>query len=156
MTLPSVTITSSVLSPSTKTIRCQSVKIGHKRQVTTEPNANSTGVVEAQTQSYENPKYSVQGVFFTGESNTLTYDDCVLLTKLDFDGSNAPVLTVSYNLADSNGNFTNSLQVLSDSAGGTSGVSVVVESFDATVDASDSRGAYRPTASIDFRETATD
>lgn len=151
--MATVTIASSALSPSTKTIKCQRVNIGHKRMIISDPNANNTDVVEVQAQSYENPTYNVQGIMFTGETGTLTYADCVTLTKLPFDGTNAPVLTITYNAADTAGNYTTGTAVVSDSAGSTSGISVVVESFNSVFDAQDSKDAYRPSGTLSFRET---
>lgn len=147
MALPSITIASDALSPSSKTIVCQRVTAGHKREVNTDPNANGTSIVEAQTQSYENPTYSLSGVRFTGASGVLTYADCVTLAKLNYDGTNAPLLTVSYGKP-------GSTSVLSDNAGGTTGIKVVLTNFTTNIDTTDSQGGYLPITQITFRETA--
>lgn len=142
----SVTISSSALSPTTKTILCNTVTAGVKRDVIASPNANPTNLAYVQTQGVENPAYTVQGVLFTGASGTLTYADMLTLIKLNYSGSNAPVLTVTYGIG-------SSTQVLANFAGSTTGISVILKDFNFPISVTDSRGGYMPVATLNFVET---
>lgn len=141
-----VNITSSALSPSTKRILCQQVTAGGKREVIVDPNANPTYLAYAQTQAVENTVYSLQGVHFTGASGTLTYADLLTLLKLNYNGTNAPLLTVTYGVG-------SSTQTLSDFTGSTTGIKVVVKDYTFPINVGDSREGYIPVATINFIET---
>lgn len=147
--MASVTITSSALTPNTKTVLCRTVTVGFKRDLVMEPYANGGTLAEVQTQSQENLRYSLQNVHLlsgTVASTLMSYSDWMTLAQLDYDGTNAPLLTVTYGLA-------GSTNILSSYAGSTDGIPVVVESFNANLDASDSKDSYRPTMTVNLVET---
>lgn len=141
--MASVTITSSALSPSTKTVVCSQVLVGMKRDVVTNPNANPTYLSYAQTQGVENPTYVLQGVMFTGGSGVLTYADLLTLLKLNYSGSNAPTLSVVYGTSTSLVGYD----------GSTTAIPVVVKDFTFPIDVRDSRNGYLPSLNINLVET---
>lgn len=144
--MATVTILSSSLSPSSKTVRCKNVAVGFKRDIVAEPYANGGTMAKVQTQSQENIRYSLQGIHVagSGESSTiLSYADVLTLSKLDFTGANAPKLIVVYGTASSLVGYD----------GATTSIPVVVESFNFVLDAGDSLNGYRPSLNMNLVET---
>jgi hypothetical protein len=143
---------------STRVVRANSISVGFKRDLQAEPNANfsSTVLAEVQTQGVENPRYSLQGVHLAGYGETttlafgvatsiLTWADLYTLSKIQYNGTNQPILRVGYGP-------TNALQTLSGYAGTTT-IPVILESFNLNLDARDSKDAYRPSLNINLLET---
>lgn len=150
MAVPTVTITcASFLDSTSKVIKCDRVSVSHKRNLIANANANppdvAEDVVEVQAQGYENPIISIQGIRFTDASGVFTYKNGVELMKHQFDGTNAPVLTITYS--------TGGAKTLSNNVGATSGISVIAKSFDISLDASDSKDAHLPIGSLTLIET---
>lgn len=143
----SVTITSASLSPSTKTILCERVLVGLKRDINTSVNANSTAVVQAQTQGLETPSYSMVGVKLTGGSGILTYPDVLTLLKLNYTGSNAPTISITY------GRGATTTQLVA-SDGTSTSIKVVLANASLPLDTSETVGAYLPSMTLNFLETA--
>jgi len=139
----SVTISSSALSPTTKTILCSQVNVGATRDVVAAPNANPTNLAYAHTQGLENPVISLQGVLFNGASGVLTYADLVTLLKINYNGSNAPTLSITY------GTSTQLTSV----GGGSTSIPVILKSFNFPISTTDSRQGYMPVATLNFVET---
>jgi len=138
-----VTITqASINSGNPITIYCDAVQVSGKRTVEAKPYANIGGPVEAQTLAFENPRYALRGIRFSPDLTTLTYEQVISLYKLKYNGTNAPVLSVTY------GNRT-----LKGVNGTSTNIKVILESFDYPVDARDSRDGYLPTGSLVFIET---
>lgn len=153
MVLPSVTLTSSLLSPSTKTVPCQKVVVSFRRDVNAEPNANPGELAYAQTQAHDNPIYSILGTQFLAGSTNITYTDLLTLGKLNYGASVAPVLTVTYGSdANADGSPETTQPLYAFNASSTS-INVVVKDFNFTIDVGDSKHGYRPTATINFIET---
>jgi hypothetical protein len=144
MVNPSVTLTSTAFSgSSTRTVRCQSVQVGLKKNNEVKPIDNGTALAYVQTVSYENPRYSIRGVHFTGETGTLTYADVLALIRLKYGTSSAPTLTVTYG--------TSSTLVGAD--GTTTAIKVILDSADFPIDTGDSNRGYLPVATLNFIET---
>lgn len=140
-----VTISSSALSPSTKTILCSNVTVGFKRDTEMKPLANPGTLAKVQTQSQENPTYSIRGVNLTGASGTLTYSDLLTLAKINFDGTNAPTLTVKYGTA----------TTLVGYDGSTTAIPVILRDFTVNIDTKETLNGYIPQTTINFVETKT-
>jgi hypothetical protein len=147
MAIASVTLTSSLLSPSVKTVRAVGVTVAWKNNNTADPYVNGTTAAKVQTQTFENPTYALTGVHFDGGNNVLTYADLLLLAKLRYNGSNSIKLTVVYGLAGSTSNL-----VASD--GSTTAIPVVLRDFTFPIIVTESTGGYRPVATINFQETS--
>lgn len=147
--MASVTITSSALSPSTKTVLCNNVTVGFKANIFAEPDANGLDKVEVQTQGYENNRISLQGVHVlsgTVASSLMSVADWLTIGKLKYNGSNAPVLNVVYGKP-------GATSILPDMDGATGGIRVVVDSFNMNISVVDSIDGYRPTMSVNLLET---
>ncbi len=145
MVNPSLTITHADINGGVAVrVMCGRINLAWKNAVTAEPNALNTAVVEAQTQGFENPVMTIPNIKITGAANTLTYAMILTLAKIQYTGSNAPVLTC---------NFGSSSQLVG-SDGATTSIKFVVKSFDFSVDVSDSKNGYMPTANLVIVETA--
>ena len=100
-----------------------------------------------QTQSFENLKYVVNGIRFTNELNTLTWNDVLTLYEAKYNGSNAITLNIGY--ADySTGNITyvNGLAASTD-------IDVILETATLPISVSDSKDGRLPVGSLTFVET---
>jgi hypothetical protein len=125
-------------------VKANKITVSGKRNLIATPNANLTGsIVEAQTQGMENPKIVINGVHFTNETGTLTFEDVLTLYKTPYDGDNPALLTLTYG----NGYVVPSI------TGSTSGIPAVLESYTLPFDANDSRDGYLPVGSMTFIET---
>ena len=127
----------------TYTVQGTSVTVGAQANITSNPDANGTGVTEVQTLSFNNLMYNIQGVHFTGTANTLTYVALLNMLKHKYDGTNAITLQVQY------GDGTD----LVGSDGTTTSIPVVVKNFNFPIKTDDSRDGYMPVASIQLVET---
>lgn len=107
------------------------------------PLANGTDIAEIQTQSYNNPNYSISGIHFTGVAGSLTYAALLSMYKNKYDGSNPIYLEVQYGDSDN----------LVGADGTTTSIPVVVSSFTFPISTSDSRKGYMPVASLNLTET---
>ena len=68
-------------------ILCNGVTVSGNKNVDSTPNANiGTGPVEVQTQSFENLTYNINGINYTEESGTLTWDNVLTLYKSKYTG----------------------------------------------------------------------
>lgn len=152
-----VTLTTSDLTPSVVRILANSVNIGMKKNTSATPIENGTKMAEVQTQSFDNLTYSIQGVKFTGEAGTLTYDHLLKLLYLSFNSTNAPRLTVLYG---KNSGTTLSHMVVSSAVPPVmtptaESIPVILQSANVNIDAKDSVGGYQPQGSLSFVETRT-
>ena len=129
----------------TKNIPCSSLQPSGKKNIESKPNANLDGPVEVQTNSYENLKFVLQGVHFTGEEGDLDYDDVLTLYKSKFTGTNAAKINVTYGT-------DKILKGLEDSTD----IYVVLESFNFPIDMRESKDGYMPVGSLIFVETDTE
>jgi hypothetical protein len=144
--MASVILTNTSLTPTSLTIKCNQINTSYKKNNVAKPNANIDGPVEVQTQSFENPVYTVSGVhFLLSDTTTIQHSHLLDLLAQKYDGTNNSTLIVTY--GDGSG------RVLADSTGATSGIKVVLDSFSYPVDVSDSRNGYMPIGNIVFRET---
>lgn len=123
-------------------VLCSGVKLSGIKNNNKKPNANANSMAEVQTQTYENLKYLVDGIKFTGEANVLSFADILVLYKELYNGSNAATLNVTY------GNNT----VLSGLAESTD-ISVIMDTFNFPIDVKTSKDGYLPVGSIVFTET---
>lgn len=131
-------------------VLCQTVQVGWKNNVTAKPKVNGGTVVEAQTHSFENPTYTLQGVQLTEESGTLTYQALLQMAKNRYDGTNKVLLTVDYGV--------NTTKPLVGSNGTSTNIPVVITGFSFPINASDtysgSNSFYLPALTITLQETA--
>ena len=85
-----------------KRVLCNQVNLGGKKSVTSTPNANVDGPVEAQTNAYENLGITLQGVKFPFTTTDLAdttlfhYSDLLTMYKHKYTGSNAYSLVVTF------------------------------------------------------------
>ncbi len=141
-------------------ILCDQVTVGGKRSNIADPNENNEGTqVQVQTQSPQNLIYTIRGVHFTNQTNTLTYAHILTLYRAKYDGtilgsSAAALFTVSYGGVDSAGKYSNTPISLVGFDGTTTSLRVVLDDFNFPVDVKDSKDGYRPIASMTLRETA--
>lgn len=130
-------------------VECQRVLVGWKNNVDTKPTPGRLGdsyeAAEAQKQSIENPTYTVQPLFITGNSGTLTQPLLMEFAKNAYDGTSSTrtELRVEYN----NGTM------LYASDGASTSIPVEVESFNLPVDVRDSHRASIITGGMILRET---
>ena len=106
------------------------------------PNSNAVDMVEVQTQSYENYKYTITGIHFTNEANVLSWSDITTLYKERYSGSNPIVLNITY------GDGT----VLSGLSGSTD-INCVIKTPNNSLDTRDSKDANMPIGSLVLIET---
>jgi len=143
--MANITLTNTSLTPTSLTIKCASVTPNYKANLVVKPNANKEGPVEAQTQSFENPTYTLGNVhYLLDNTNSIQQSHLLELLRLKYDGSNYSTLTVTYGDNDT---------VLADVLGATSGIKVVLETFGYPINVTDTRKGYMPVGNIIFRET---
>ncbi len=118
------------------------VTVSGKRNLNREPNANIFAPVEVQTQSYENFKYVVNGIRFTEETGTLTWEHVVSLYKDAYNGNNPIILNVTYG-------FDKTLSGLSNSTD----INVVLETPTLPINVKITKDGYIPVGSLTFVET---
>lgn len=150
MTKPTLTITHSSLTPTTKVIQCSGIQIAGKRTVDNQPNANIDGPTEVQVLAFENQEIALRQVMFdtraqATDSTLFTDEDLLTLIKLKYDGTNAPILNITYGIAGAK-----TVKSLSGSAN----IPVILSSYNYPVDMNDSRDGYMPTGSLSFTETS--
>jgi len=137
-----------IYNGTTYRVLCDKVLIGGKKSIDVKPYANAGGPVEGQTLAYENLKYSITGIRYTGDSGTLTWPIMLEMYKQAYGGASATgengpiVLNVTYG--------TSSLVGLE----GSTDIKVLLSAFNFPVDAKDSRNGYLPIGSITLEETA--
>lgn len=140
-----ITLTSPLInSGNPVTLKCNQISVAGKKNITHKPNANVSGPVYIQTQSFDNLGIGIQGVHFTGTSGTLTYDQVMDLYTGAYDNTAATTVTLNVRYGVSN--------YLSGSDGATN-IKVVLESFNYPIDATQTRDGYLPIGSLTFRET---
>ena len=145
MVQPSVTLTHSLINGGTPvTIKCNKIQTGNKRNINAKPNANVGGPVEVQGKAVENRKISIPSVYFDTTETIVTAEEMEDLLQLDYDGTNAPILTVTYGKSGA--------QTLKSMTGSTS-IPVILESYSYPIDVSDSADGYMPIGSMTFIET---
>jgi hypothetical protein len=148
MTLPYVKIAHSLLTPTEVKIYCNSVTPDWRNNIDVKPNANGTSAVEVNTLSFENPKYQINGIhFILADTNSLQFSQLQTLSKIKYDGTNAPVLKVHY------GNSPNDTDLVA-SDGVTTNIKVIVENWTFPIDVTQSKNGYMPIINLTLRETA--
>lgn len=131
----------------TYTIPCTSVTPAWNNNTVTSPKANGGSVSEIQTQSFDNPTYTITGAHFTGGAGSITYDALLAMAKLKYDGTNAITLEVRYGL-------TGSTIDLVGSDGSTTAITVILNSFNFPISTKDTLQGYIPVGNIILQETA--
>lgn len=111
-------------------VLCQGVLIGWTNNTVSKPNANGTSVSEIQTQSFENPLYTLRNVELLESSSLygsamLTYPVLISMLKNKYDGTNGILLSVNYGASSS--------KKLVRSDGVTEDIPVVIKSFSPTI-----------------------
>jgi len=145
MTQPILTITHSLINGGTPVALVSSrVTTGNKRSLNAKPNANVLGPVEVQGKAVENRRITVPGVHFDTGTTIVTAEEMEDLLQLDYDGTNAPILNVTYGKTG-----TETLKSMS----GSTDIPVMLESYTYNIDVSDSKNGYMPLGSMIFIET---
>ena len=146
MTQPSVPITHSLINGGVATpIYCSQVSAGNKRNLVAKPNANIDGPVEVQGKAVENRRINIQRVMYDTTKTTITAEEMEALLGLEYDGTNAPILTVTYGLTGS--------KTLKAMDGVSTSIPVMLESYTYPIDVTDSNQGYMPVGSLIFIET---
>lgn len=139
-----VKISHSSLTPTTVNIYCDNVSINWKNNIEAKPNANGTDIAEVNTKSFENPQYKLGNIhFLLSDTTSLQYSQLLALSKIKYDGTNAPTLQVQY------GSGTN----LVGSDGISTSIKVIIESWDYPIDVKNTKLGYMPIVNINLRET---
>jgi hypothetical protein len=125
------------------TVNATGVSVAGQTNIFNNPNANGNEIVEIQTQSYNNPTYSISGIHFTGVSGTLSYPNLLSMYRHKYNGTNPIYLVVSYGTSSS----------LVGADGVSTSIPVVMKSYTFPLNTGDSRNAYLPVASATFIET---
>ena len=127
-------------------IMCSNVQISGKKNVDATPSANVSGPVEAQTLSFENNQINISGAYMVNQSGTMDYGDIMRWYKHKYIGTNKLFLKIR---------IKDNLENWPDMNGSTTlGIPVILKSFNIVLDTKDSNGAYLPTVSLSFSETA--
>lgn len=124
------------------TVYCDVITISGDKNNNKTANANGESMSEIHTQSYENPKYVMSGIHFTGTSGTLSFDDVLTLYTQRYNGSNATVLNVTYGD-----------NVVLSGLSGSSDIDVIMDDFSLPISARDSKDGKLPIGRITFTET---
>jgi hypothetical protein len=134
-------------------VLCNKLTITGTKHNAKDPNATITGsIVEVQTQSIENPIYTLSGVYFTNASGTLTYPMLLTLYKLRYGGvgvtgtDQAIVMRAVYGQPGSE-------ITLVGADGVTTSLKVIISSFNFPIDMSNTKDGYIPIGSITLIET---
>ena len=120
-----------------------SVTVSGKKNNIVKPRVNGDDLAYVQTQSYENLKYIISGVNFTGVAGSFAYTDLLELYKVKYDGTNPIIMRVVYG-----NNIT--LPNLSEA---TTGIYVMLDDFSFPIDVTATKDGYIPKASLTFTET---
>jgi hypothetical protein len=127
------------------TVLCNSLTVSGNKTTDSTPDVNiQDGPVEVQTQSFENLNFNINGIHFTGDSNTLTWLDLLTLYKSKYDGTNAITLNVVYGL--SNEKVLSGLSASSD-------ISCVLKTISFPISVVESKNGYLPVGNITLIET---
>ncbi len=137
-----IKICNSALTPTEIIIKCNNLTISGRKNIKNDPNANGLDKVEVQTQSFNNPIYSVSGINFTGEIGTLTMSHLWQLLKLKYDGTNPILLSGTY------GNGTKLIGINAELE-----IPVIMDSFNFNISTRDTLNGYMPSGNITFIET---
>lgn len=141
MTSSAYIIYSGFATSATRIVYPTSITIGGRKNVLRQPLENGTALARVQTQSYENPTYSLNGVVVDlSNTNSIQYKDVLSLYTMKYDGTNAPVLRAKYNTNNS----------ITDTDTTTTDVPIILESYNFPIDMRDSKDGYRPTATLNF------
>lgn len=130
----------------TRTIRGSISSLSGKKNINYDTNANGGEIVEVNTQSYENISISIQDIKLVPNSESsdtfITWDDILTLYKMNYNGTNAPVLNITYGDSTSVKGANNSTDI-----------KVILESMDMNMNTRDVKNAYLPTVNLNFIET---
>ena len=126
----------------TRDIMARSVSLSGTKNLSKAPNANLTEHVEVQTRSKENLQISVSGMRLIDIDTKLSWADVLKLYNMNYNGSNAPQLTIIY---DDDKTVTGGEN--------TTPIKVILESFDLLVDPNAVMSANKPVINLQFIET---
>jgi hypothetical protein len=131
------------------TVYCNNVAVGWKNNNSGKPYVDNTTPYEVQTNTFDNPTYSIQGVQLVGSTGSLTYAALLSMSKSKYIGTN-PIYLKFYIGMD--GTITQ----VPDSTGttGTDGIKVILDSWNMNVVHQESAEGKIPTLTLTFRETA--
>jgi hypothetical protein len=138
----------SINSGTAVTVLCDQINIGGKKNISNNAYVGGTVQSEIHTQAFENLGIQMQGIHFTGQTNTLTYPMLLTLYRAKYDG--LADTTCTLNVVYGSGTQTTLVGV----DGSTTNIKVVMESFNFPISTKDSKGAYMPVGSINWVETA--
>lgn len=143
-----MTIVTLKYSGTSYNVYCNNISIGWKNNNSGKPYVNNTTPYSVQTNTFDNPIYTVQGVQLVGSSGSLTYAALLTMSKVQYTGSN-PIYLKFYTGVDG------VLTQVPDSTGttGTDGIKVILDSWNMNVVHNDSAEGKIPTVTLTFRET---
>ena len=127
----------------TKRIYGATVALSGKRNNSSSPIPGGTDIVETHTQSFENPKLSLQNINFVDAEDSLKIEDIYTLYKQKYSGSNPTTITIEY------GDST----VVPNIAAETTGISCVLESYTINLSSKNIKDASIPMGTLTFVET---
>lgn len=150
--MSTVTLTNpNVNSGTAVKVHCQKVIVGWQNNTFSKSTPGDFTVSEVQKNSFDNPTIALQAVnlvdsTISGDANSLTYAQLLSFAKNEYDGTSGTQTTLNITYGDST--------QLVGSDGSTTAIPVEIESFNMTMDTTDSDDAYVPTITITVRETA--
>ncbi len=141
MTSSAYIIFSGFDTTATRLVSAQSITASGKKNNSVQPLENGTALARVQTQSYDNPRYTMSGVVINlANTSSIQYSDILELYTMRYDGTNPAKLRVTYNTTSQ----------LTDTDGTTTDIPVILESYTWPIDMGDSRDGYRPTVTLNF------
>ena len=149
-----VTITSSNLTGTTVRLLCSSVTLGVKKNISNKPIENGTELAEIQTQSFNNPTYTINSLKITNATGTFSTINLLELMALKYSGTNAPTLTITYGYTDPvRGYSEQTLPHWTSSGIVTTAIPVILDTGNVNIDVKDSKEGYMPIGSLTFIQT---
>lgn len=130
------------------TIYCTGVIVNGTKNLTSEPNATGTSMVEVQVESSSNPAYTIKDVIVDNTttglvSNTLTYNQLQYLYRTRYDGTNPIYLEITV----SGGTIIRGYD------GSTQPIPTVLASYAYPFDVTDSKNAKQSSFNLTLLET---
>jgi hypothetical protein len=131
------------------TVYCGAVIVNATKNLTTEPNATGTSIIEVQTESAANPTFTLRDVVVDNTvaglaSSTLTYNQLQYLYRTKYDGTNPIYLEITVGTS----------TVITGYDGATSPIPTVMANYAYPFDVSDSRNAKLSSFNLTLIETA--
>jgi len=138
--------------PTEVRIVAQKTVVAGKKNNNAEPNVAKNEMVEVQTQSFDNPKYTINNVYIINSDTldtTISYEQFLELLQLEYDGTEDTEIILNVNYP----NYDRTELIALPSLTGSTDIKVVLDTYSVSLDAGDSKDAYLPIGSLVFTET---